>query len=259
MQKIHSVVILALAAVLIIAACKKVSYPNPGSPIVPYSPAFQVGKYITYRLDSLAFYYYGQKDTITSYLAKDSVEEAFTDNQGRPSWRIVRYLTDATGTLPWAPTETYSVTPTSASLEMNENNLRVVKLALPLSEGYSWSGNSYLPYDPYQDFFDFSDASHLNLKLWNFTYQNVNQPYTINNQTYDSTVTVLQVNDSINVPILIDTSFASRSYWSETYSKNIGLIYRHTILWEYQPPTPNNTQVGYKIGFEMTLSMIDHN
>lgn len=259
MQRIHSVVIPFLAAVLVIAACKKVTYLNPGSPIVPYSPTLQVGKYITYRLDSLAFYYYGQKDTITSYLAKDSVEEAFTDNQGRPSWRVVRYLSDTTGTLPWYPTETYMVTPTTTSLEVYENNLRFIKLALPMNEGDAWSGNSYLPYDPYHAFFDFSDASHLDLKLWNFTYQYVNRPYTLNNKTYDSTVTVIQVNDSINVPILIETAFASRSYWSETYSRNIGLIHRRTILWEYQPPTPNNTQVGYKIGFEMSLSMVDHN
>ena len=77
--------------------------------------------------------------------------------------------------------------------------------------------------------------------------------------TYDSTLTILQEDDSANVPIVIDTAFASRTYWSETYAKNIGLVYRHSILWEYQPPVPNSTQGGYKIGFEVTFTLVDHN
>jgi hypothetical protein len=30
-------------------------------------------------------------------------------------------------------------------------------------------------------------------------------------------------------------------------------------MWEYQPPTPDGTQTGYKIGFKLTMQMIDHN
>jgi len=224
-----------------------------------YFAPLQVGKYVIFRLDSLNFYYYGQLDTLTHYLAKDSVEEATTDLMGRPSWRVVRYLSDTLGTA-WTPTETYLVTPTRTTLEVVEDNLRYIKLAFPMDEGYNWTGSTYLPYAPYQDYFDFSDDSHLNVQRWNYTYQNVNKPYTIGSQVYDSTTTVLAVNDSINAPVIVvDTSFASRTYWTETYARNVGLIYRHTELWEYQPPTPNGTQIGYKIGFEVTFKIVDHN
>jgi hypothetical protein len=258
MQTNRPGILLTLAVVLAITSCKKTTYTYPANPLTNYFAPLQVGKYITYRLDSLSFYYYGQLDTLTRYLAKDSVEEAITDNQGRPSWRVVRYLSDTMGTA-WTPNETYMVTATQQTLEMVEDNLRYIKLAFPLDEGFSWTGNTYLPYAPYQDFFDFSDDSHLSVQLWNYTYQQVNKPFSVGNQAYDSTVTVLQVNDSINVPITDPNSFASRTYWTETYARNIGLIYRHTSLWEYQPPTPNGTQTGYKIGFEATLTIVDHN
>ncbi|HEX9511434.1 MAG TPA: hypothetical protein VF939_13185 [Puia sp.] len=261
MQRNRPAILLTLAFALAISSCKKTTYTYPPSQLTSYFMPLQVGKYITYRLDSLTFYYYGQSDTLTHYLAKDSVEAAITDNQGRPSWRVVRYLSDTTGVV-WTPSETYMVTPTVQTLEMVENNLRYIKLAFPMDEGFSWTGNTHLPYAPYKGFFDFSDDSHLSLQLWNYTYQNVNKPFPVGNQVYDSTATVLQKNDSINLannlPI-IDTSFASRTNWTETYARNIGLIYRHTALWEYQPPTPNGTQTGYKIGFEVTLSIVDHN
>ena len=258
MQRNRPAILLTLAVVLAITSCRKTTYTYPPTYLTSYFTPLQVGKYITYRLDSLNFYYYGQLDTLTRYLAKDSVEEAITDNLGNPSWRIVRYLSDTTGSS-WTPSETYFVTPSIKTLEMVENNLRSIKLAFPMDEGYSWAGNTYMPYAPYQDFFDFSDDSHLSVQLWNYTYQNVNKPFSLGNLVYDSTTTVVQVDDSINVPILDPNSFASRTYWTETYARNIGLIYRHTAIWEYQPPTPNATQAGYKIGFEVTFSMVDHN
>jgi hypothetical protein len=81
----------------------------------------------------------------------------------------------------------------------------------------------------------------------------------VGGNTYDSTVTILQQDDSTNVPILDDTLFAYRSYWSEIYAKSIGLIYRHTIMWEFQPRIPRSSQLGYKIGFEVTFTLLEHN
>lgn len=258
MQSHRPGILLTIALVLVITSCRKMTYTYPANPLTNYFVPLQVGKYVTYRLDSLNFYYYGQLDTLTRYLAKDSVEEAVKDNMGNPSWRVVRYLSDTTGAV-WTPSETYLVTPSVQTLQVMENNLRTIKLAFPMDEGFSWTGNTYLPYAPYQDFFDFSDDSHLSVQLWNYTYRNVNKSFPLGTQVYDSTTTVVQVNDSINVPIVDPGSFASRTYWTETYAKNIGLIYRHTALWEYQPPTPNGTQAGYKIGFELTLTIVDHN
>lgn len=247
-----------MALVVAITSCKKTIYKYPALQLTDYFTPLQVGKYAIYRLDSLNFYYYGQLDTITSYLAKDTIVGTSTDNSGRPIWLVTRYLSDTLNS-GWIPNETYTITSTANTIEVVENNLRFIKLAFPISEGFSWTGDTYLPYAPYQDFFSYSDGEHLSLGLWNFTYQNVNKPYAVENTPYDSTITVLQVNDSANVPILDPNSYATRTYWSETYAKNVGLIYRHTEMWEYQPPTPNGTQVGYKIGFIVTMQMLQHN
>lgn len=254
----NRLILLLIAFLVTITGCKKkVSY--PANPLTNYFIDLQVGKYVTYRMDSLNFYFYGQLDTVTSYLAKDSVEKQTVDNTGATVWLVTRYLSDTTGSS-WSPSLTYTVSATSPAIAVTENNLRFVKLAFPMDQGFSWTGNTYLPYAPYQDYFQYSDYNNLNLSAWNYVYTQVNQPFTVANGTsYDSAATILQVADSTNVPITDANAFASSTYWSETYAKHIGLIYRHTEMWEYQPPTPDGSQAGYKIGFELTMSVVDHN
>ena len=256
--------ILALTAVLVlVTSCKKtVNYTKTSDysgELTDFFTPLHIGQFAIYRLDSLNFYFYGQMDTVTSYLAKDSVEDTLIDGQGRKAWLVTRYLSDTGATQGWSPSISYTITPSTQRIELMEDNLRFIKLAWPISQGYSWLGNSYLPYAPYQDFFDFSYDANLSLGNWNYTYMQVGQRFSLGNQTFDSTLTVTQENDSINVPIKDPNSFAARTYWSETYAKHIGLVYRHTEMWEYQPPTPDGTQSGYKIGFKVTLTLLSHN
>ena len=261
-MKLRLSLIFLLLGLMVITSCKKtVKFTNTSGysgSLTDFWTPLQVGKYVTYRLDSLNFYFYGQLDTTTSYLVKDSVEDTITDGAGNRVYLVTRYMSDTTGSS-WTAGETYTVTPSVQKIEMMENNLRFIKLAWPMDDGFSWLGNSYLPYAPYQGYFDFSDDSHLTLGNWTYTYQNVDRPYTVGKTSYDSTITVLQANDSINVPVANPNAFGSKTYWSETYAKHIGLIYRHTEMWEYQPPTPDGTQSGYKIGFQLTMRIVDHN
>jgi hypothetical protein len=261
-MKLRPGLLIVICLLMVVTSCKKTVNFNSTSSfsgnLTDFWTTLKPGKYVTYRLDSLNFYFYGQLDTVTSYLAKDSVEQSYTDGTGNTSWLVTRYMSDTTGSS-WYTGETYIVSPGVQKIEMDEDNLRSIKLAFPIDNGYSWSGNSYFPYAPYQDFFDFSDDSHLTLSNWSFTYQNIDKPYTSGSMKFDSTITVVQANDSLNVPIKDPTSFASRTYWAETYAKHVGLVYRHTEMWEYQPPTPDGTQAGYKIGFEVTMRVIDHN
>jgi hypothetical protein len=248
----------ALIILLTAIGCKRTLYNYPNNPLTNYYLPLEVGKYAIYELDSLNFYYYGQLDTLTQYLAKDSVESSFVDNAGHLSWTVVRYLSPMNGPISWAASETKTVTPFTQSIEEQENNLRFIKLAFPLDDSFSWNGNSYLPDNPYQGSFDFSASTNMYLNAWTYTYQNVNQPFTAGGTTYDSTVTVLQADDSVHLPIVTDTLFAAKTYWSETYAKHVGLVYRHTALWELQPRTLNG-QSAYKIGFEVTQTLLDHN
>lgn len=215
----------------------------------------QKGKYILYRLDSLRFTDHGQSAITVSYQAKDVVEDSVTDNMGRGSWRVVRYLRDLNSTVEtdWVPLMTYLVTPTSNSIELNENNFRYIKLTTPVREGRSWKGNGYLPDNPYQILFEFSNDE--DMQDWDYTYQDVSTSLTLGNKTYDNTISVLQIADSANLPIQTNVP-ASKTYWIEKYAKGVGLVYKEVEMWEYQPPT---SQSGYRHGYGLKLTILDHN
>jgi len=255
--------LILLLSLMVVTSCKKtINFTKTASysgALTDFWMPLQIGKYVTYRMDSLNFYYYGQLDTITSYLAKDSVSDTLTDASGNLNYLVVRYLSDTLGDS-WTPNETYMVTASTQNIELTEQNLRFIKLAWPIDVGASWGGNDYLPYDPYEDYFAYNYQDNIDMSGWTFNYASVNQAYTTPaGSSFDSTISVLDVNDSLNVPLSNPNVPASRTYWWETYAKHIGLVYRSTQMWEYQPPTPDGTQAGYKIGFELNMYIVDHN
>jgi hypothetical protein len=216
----------------------------------------QPGKYIRYILDSTRYVDFGQRDTVISYQAKDVVEDTFTDGANRTSYRVVRYLRDVNSTNEedWTPNIIYSVTPFREAIEVNEENFRFIKLSLPILEGRSWRGNGYLPANPYKDLYEFSNDEDMG--TWEYTYQDVGATLNLNNTNYEHTISVLQIADSVNVGV--PNAAASKSYWVEKYARNIGLVYKEVVMWEYQPPNPPTTQ-GYKHGFGIRMTILDHN
>src|SRR5687767_13935146 len=106
------------------------------------------GKYISYRLDSLVFTNFGRTIETHRYQVKEQVDALITDNLGRPSYRVFRYLRDSLGLTPWQPSGTYFITPLADQVEVVEDNLRFIKLHMPLRENFSWKGNRYLPSEP---------------------------------------------------------------------------------------------------------------
>jgi hypothetical protein len=58
-------------------------------------------------------------------------------------------------------------------------------------------------------------------------------------------------------PFSSELRIGNTNYSLEKYAKGIGLVYQELILWEFQP---NSGGVGgYKVGFGIRRSMIDHN
>jgi hypothetical protein len=256
MKKKYLYFLLALSVAVLMESCKKQTGTIDTAAVSDYMP-MTPGKYIHYRLDSTRYIDFGQRDTIVSYDAKDLVDEQITDNEGRPSYRVIRYLRDiaSTDSSDYVASMTYMVTPTRSVIEVSEENLRFQKLKLPVTEGYSWRGNTYLPTTPFYDVYQFSNDEDIG--LWDYTYQNVNQSAEINGNVYDSTVTVLQVADSSNVPIEFPEGLAYKNYWLEQYAANVGLVYKEVAMWEYQPPNSGNP--SYLSGFGIKLTIIDHN
>lgn len=223
--------------------------------IADYLP-LQTGKYITYRLDSLVFVNFQQFPETHRYQVKHVVDGTLTDNLGRPTYRIVRYINNETGTGEWALNGTYFITPLEDQVELIEDNLRFIKLHTPMKEGFSWKGNTYLPNEPYASFGYIMENDN-DMQTWDFTYDNYASTFTYDGKTYADVYTVESAGDSINVPIVAIQSYGSKTRSVEKYAKNIGLVFRDYALWEYQPNLngPNPTYSGFAI----RMWMIDHN
>jgi len=189
----------------------------------------QVGKYIRYKMDSLKFVFFGQRDTIISYQAKDVVEAAVTDNLGRPGWRIVRYLRDSASKNEndWKPTMTYMVTPTRETIEVIENNQRFQKLKLPIINGFSWKGNTHIDTQ--------NDTERQFLDGWDYTYDEVGSTFTDSGRTnIPNTITVNQVDIETNIGST-SAAIIQKIFSKEVYAKNVGLVYKDLVKWDYQP------------------------
>ena len=237
-----------ISVAVIFSACKKTEQYKTDA-ISDFAP-LAVGKYITYRLDSLIFAdNLIPKDTVISYQVNYLVQDTTTDNLGRKVFIIRRYIRK-TAADEWVVDNTFTAVNTGTAYEFTENNLRFLKLELPIKNGFSWPGNSYIDTDP-----AYSDVSYYD--GWNYSYDSLNTPLTLGNITVDSTLKVNEANQTsggdINDP---STLFAEYDFSVSNYGRGIGLIYHRFIHEEYQNPDGND---GYKLGYGITLTMIDHN
>ena len=225
-------------------------------PLSDYMP-LQVGKYITYRIDSLVFTNFQRDEEIHSYEVKHVVDAEIKDNLGRTSYRIYRFLRNVGGTENnWISNGSYFITPLADQIEVVENNLRFIKLHAPVKEGNSWKGNKYLGTDPYYSF-GYNFGNDDNMKNWDYRYDLFEPTFTYNGENYTDVYTIEQEDAVKNVPITDPAFIAFKTRSVDKYAKNIGLIYRQHELWEYQPNTTGPDP--YYIGFGITMWMIDHN
>jgi len=173
--------------------------------LADYMP-LAVGKYITYRVDSMVFTVFGRNTEIHKYQFKHIVDAVFTDNAGRTSYRINTFYRDSvdlaswTPTQPWINSKTYYITPLENQIEVvDENNFRQIKLHLPFREDYSWKGNKYLGNQPYQQFFNFSNDD--NMATWDYTYSALAPLFSYRGINYSNVYHVAQEDEKT----LIDT------------------------------------------------------
>ena len=243
---------------LIIFSCTKKTEIYQTESINDYLPTI-VGKYITYRVDSTVYPNFGTTTEVHSYQMKFVVDAQITDNLGRPSYRIYRYIRDTAGTQSWAPVynnSTYFITPLSDQIEVVENNLRFIKLHMPVTIDFTWKGNRYLPSDTYSSIYAFANDDEMD--TWDFYYDNMENSFSYLGNNYSNVYTVEEDNESLNFPVVNLNSYGYKNRAVEKYAKNIGLVYREYQMVEHQPPNLVNP-FPYNIGFGLKMWMIDHN
>ena len=212
-------------------------------------------KYIIYRLDSTVFTNFGRNVEVHKYQVKHVIDTFITDNLGRPSYRVYRFLRDSAGTQPWVEHGTYYITHFEKRVEVIEENLRMIKIHQPFKLGFSWKGNRYLSDEPYKLKFSFSNDDNMN--DWDFVFDQFDESLQIGTQTVDSVYTIFHIDESVNAPVSDPNAYGARNFSLEKYAKGIGLVWRDYVLWEYQPPA--NGQSGFYTGFGIKMWMIEHN
>jgi hypothetical protein len=236
-------------SLLVTIGCKKETETLNAGNINDYYP-LAVGKTFLYRLDSTVLASFGSSLAVKSFQAKDSVESTFTDNQGRLSYRIFRFIRDTAGLKPWQSLATFVATPTHENVEFVDNNLRFIKLHAPISDGYTWKGHSYI------------DTKSINttvsyLDEWQYEYKNFGQPFKAFNTTFDNTVTVFQQDETTPPGPFDPANYQQRNLGTEVYAKGVGMIYKEFLHWTWQTtPPPAKYEDG---SYGIKLRLISHN
>jgi hypothetical protein len=245
MRKLAS---LALVSIILFAAgsCSKSAETLTSAPLSDYFP-LTVGKYITYRLDSIVLTNTSKSLDTNTYQVRYTVDAQITDNLGRKAFRIIRAIRNEAGTSAWRNDATFMAIDDTSVAEFIDNNLRFVKLSLPIANGFSWKGNNHI--DTYS-----SNSPYVYLLDWNYTYENVGEPYTVNGTRLDNTISIRQQDEVLNTAFYKETNIAR-----EVYGKGIGMIYKQYLHLVYQIKEPASSSFYSDNSYGITLTMIDHN
>ncbi|MGA0560263.1 hypothetical protein ACO2Q8_26605 [Larkinella sp. VNQ87] len=155
--------------------------------------------------------------TTQTYQWRETIVQVYTDSTVRslPEGRVYRLerYRRASDSQPWQPDSVSSLRITDNQLIKNENNISYAKLVFPVVDQFQWNGNAYnaIGEDLYQ-------------------FRNPGKPFTVLNQPFAETVTVVQQNDS---------TLVSQDKRLEIYARQVGLIYKEKVQLQFCSSTPS--------------------
>lgn len=135
----------------------------------------------------------------TEYQLKEMIGGTFIDDEGKQAYLMLRYKRN-NNTQEWSISDVWSVQYNNQRLFITEENIRYVKMYLPLLLGKTWDGNTYNTMDE---------------TVYEIT--GLDEAQTINNQAFDSCLTVTQE---------FDSSLIHKNIVYEQFARDTGLIYK---------------------------------
>ena len=192
--------LLALIGLLIAPApgCKKDDAPVPVDPGSAYFPT-DTGRWVQYAVDSVWRNDLTAQHDSLHYPLLERITEDFTDPEGRPAQRLIRYRQDSSSG-EWYPKDVWWQVRSTTQAERAEENERRIKLIFPPRTGQYWNTNATNTDPSYE-----------------LTYQAVDVPWAVNGLSFDSTLLVKTT--YFNNAVITNTYF-------ERYAKHVGLVYR---------------------------------
>lgn len=211
-------------------ACKTSVEEPKYDKLADYLP-LKVGSTFTYQYDSTVLNANATQLVGKSYRIKDSIESQFTDAIGRKSYRVFRYINNANGTSNWQILLVYSWHLSSNQIESSSNNLSVIHLTLPIKDSSTWKGHALI-----NTAIATNNGTSLSyLSGWDFRYRGVGASYQVPAKNFTNTITVLQ-DDTTTPQGNFDPNLVlqRRTYGVEVYAKDVGLIFKDFLFWEWQ-------------------------
>lgn len=226
-------------ALTIITGCKKntvvkVDYKHG------YYPLY-IGHTLIYEVDTTLYdpiFTNGRKTF--SWQLKEEIVDEITDNLGRKAFRYERTRRKS-DLEPWRLPIVGRKLIDNQNAENFENNLRFIPLVFPPVIDKSWDGNAHISNGDtlafYQD--------------WNYKYESVDQPFTLNGIQSDS---ALLINEVYNEDLFNLTSSQS------VYAKNIGLMEKTQFNLKSDGSKDPDSSWNYKAthGFSVNWKLISH-
>lgn len=199
---------------MVFLSCNKQNNEIPPDLGYDYYPA-KIGSYIIYDVDSIS-YRQPQNDTVKyKFQIKEKLDSLFTDNQGRPTIKIIRYKKIYSPTVPYSQMNwsliqrVWVANKTKTDVEVVEENIRYTKLPFPVKLNATWNGTAH------------ADTVECDYKCTAF-----DTPSSYGSLSFQKTLTVNQ-NLSQNSAIYFQN-------YIEKYARGVGLIYKEITWYSYQ-------------------------
>jgi hypothetical protein len=199
------------AILVLFFSCKKDTTIPPPDLGYNYYPG-TIKSYIIYDVDSIV-YDQVKGDTLKfKFQIKEVMDSLITDNQNRPTIKLIRYKKIYSPTTPysamiWTLQDVWVANITKTDVEVVEENIRYTKLAFPARNGLSWNG-----------------TVHADTTECDYSYTTFDSPLTLNGNPFSKTLTVMQH---------LDTNALYYQNYYEQYARNVGLIYKQIVNYNY--------------------------
>ncbi len=184
------------------------------------------GHWVIYNVDSISISSAHPADTY-HYRLKEYIPSTYIDNSGNLTERIERYIWNDSS-VTWNISNVWTSNVHTQDAEKVEDNVRYVKLSFPVKVNATWNGNAFNSIYP----------------EWDYTYSNIDQPFSIGSLHFDSTLTVIQVQDS---------NLVYKHVGIEKYAKGVGMIYK-----EFRIDSSNSATGAYN-GFDFRMTIESYN
>lgn len=200
---------------LVVASCSKDDGPDPIIDLgYNYFPV-EIGRYVEYQVDSIAYDSEGDHDT-SRYYVREIIDSEILDAQDEPSLRIVRFKKDSLNHA-WEHADVWSAKRTPSNAQRIEEDKRFVRLVFPVSPSATWDGNALNSED-----------------AWDYHYSNIGQAASYDDLSFSKTIRV----DQRDYKNLIEDEYAY-----EIYADEVGLIEKY-----YRVLETNTNYINYPIG-----------